>query len=349
MRILKELRNVNPDIMFLLENVEMGKKWERVLSEAIGVFGVHINSALVSAQNRKRIYWTNIRTKSIGLFGELHSDISQPYDKGILLKDILQPESEIDSKFYLSIKMIKHFAGKRGDFSNKFNPIENTGIKANCINVSTAKMVVTDNYINVSVMDINGKAKTQRSSTGRCLDDKHNYQIIKVRKNGNIKQYQDKASCVHGGGKSGGNHSDMDVICVSMVGRRVDENGTRKDNNKSITAVQRLEPTLDPGKTNCISTVQKDNLIVQLGRGKNSGGEHIEKSQTLTSNAFEQNNFAYKNYKLRRLTPLECSRLQTIPSWYRWGCSDTQAYKMLGNGWTVAVIQHIFSFINVSL
>ena len=47
--------------MFLLENVEMGKKWEAVFNEAIGLRGVHINAALVSAQNRRRIYWTNIR------------------------------------------------------------------------------------------------------------------------------------------------------------------------------------------------------------------------------------------------------------------------------------------------
>ena len=60
-RILHELRETNPNVFFLLENVEMGKKWEKVLSEAIGLQGVHINSALVSAQIRKRIYWTNIR------------------------------------------------------------------------------------------------------------------------------------------------------------------------------------------------------------------------------------------------------------------------------------------------
>ena len=104
-RILTDIRKYNPDVLFLLENVEMGAKWERILSEAIGVFGVHINSALVSAQNRKRIYWTNIRTIKVGLFGELHSDIPQPEDRGILLKDIL--ESEVDEKYYLhNIKMI---------------------------------------------------------------------------------------------------------------------------------------------------------------------------------------------------------------------------------------------------
>ena len=104
MRVLTEIRQYNPDVLFLLENVEMGKKWERVLSEAIGLFGVHINSALVSAQNRSRIYWTNIRTKKVGLFNELHSDIPQPEDRKIFLRNIV--ESEVDKKYYLSEKML---------------------------------------------------------------------------------------------------------------------------------------------------------------------------------------------------------------------------------------------------
>lgn len=98
MRILGELRETNPDIIFFLENVEMGKKWEAVLTNAIGIKGVHINSALVSAQNRRRIYWTNIRTKVVDFFGTVEPDIPQPEDRGILLKDIL--EDEVNEKYY---------------------------------------------------------------------------------------------------------------------------------------------------------------------------------------------------------------------------------------------------------
>lgn len=104
MRVLTALRRRNPNIMFLLENVEMGKKWETVLSEAVGVHGVHINSALVSAQNRKRIYWSNIRVREAGLFGWKYTDIPQPKDKGILLRDIL--DDEVDEKYYLSEKVV---------------------------------------------------------------------------------------------------------------------------------------------------------------------------------------------------------------------------------------------------
>ena len=110
MRILTDIRMYNPDVLFLLENVEMGKKWERVLSEAIGIFGVHINSALVSAQNRARIYWTNIRTKKVGLFGELHADIPQPQDRKIFLRHIV--EEEADKKLQRTLEnMDREFEG----------------------------------------------------------------------------------------------------------------------------------------------------------------------------------------------------------------------------------------------
>lgn len=73
---------------------------------------------------------------------------------------------------------------------------------------------------------------------------------------------------------------------------------------------QHLEPRKD-GKSNCLTTVQKENLL-------------IENRSTL-----------------RRLTPRECARLQTVPDWYKWVVSDTQIYRMCGNGWTVKVIEHI--------
>ena len=111
MRILTELRNYNQNIYFFLENVEMLDKWERCLSHAIGVRGVHINSALVSAQNRKRIYWSNIKVKDLGntsLFDfsedpfelpRYQTDIPQPKKRSIFIKDILQENA--DDKYYL--------------------------------------------------------------------------------------------------------------------------------------------------------------------------------------------------------------------------------------------------------
>ena len=266
-RILTEIRKRNPDVKFLLENVEMGDKWERVLSEAIGIFGVHINSALVSAQNRKRIYWTNIRVKEVGLFGELHSDIPQPKDKGVLLKDIL--EKEVDEKYYLSEKGI----------ASLFKHKENNTKKGNGFGV---QFITHESEKSNTIL--------QRSYKD-CKDD---------------------------------------AICVAQIGRG---NG------------QNLEPNYT-GKTNCLTSVQKDNLIIQKARGYNKGGLFFDKSPTLTQNSFEHNNHVQQGYRIRRLTPTECARLQTIPEWYEWVVSETQQYKMLGNGWTVKVIMHILKYIN---
>ena len=105
MRILNDIRKYNPHVMFLLENVEMGKKWEAVFNEAIGLRGVHINAALVSAQNRRRIYWTNIRVNQDLIGGGKFSDIPQPKDRGVLLKDIL--EEIVDEKYYLKDEVVR--------------------------------------------------------------------------------------------------------------------------------------------------------------------------------------------------------------------------------------------------
>lgn len=99
MRILGEIRETNPDVFFFLENVVMGEKWESVLTKAIGIPGVHIDSALVCAQHRRRIYWTNIKTKTEGLFQWVVPDIEQPEDRGVMLQDIL--DDDVDGKYFL--------------------------------------------------------------------------------------------------------------------------------------------------------------------------------------------------------------------------------------------------------
>jgi DNA (cytosine-5)-methyltransferase 1 len=400
MRILTDIRKYNPNVKFLLENVEMGNKWERVLSEAIGIYAVHINSALVSAQNRKRIYWTNIRTKQVGLFGELHADIPQPKDEGILLRDVL--ERDVPEKYYLSDKMLNYFDKRAANFNNG----------------------------KVNVRDQEGKATTITASC-KSVDISDNF--IKVDKQLNPKANQDKVSCFTAGAHSGGNHSDMDLICVAMRGRNPDN---PSDRTTGAPTEQRLEPNLS-GKTDCLTSVQKDNLVLQINPSKESGGvqpyqqnrvydpngispclntdsrphaiveinerqqrnlkDVNEKADTFLSTSWkgsqvngmtliheniichntmprssktgkggtdplsrsdgktycldtgQTNAIEIQQSRIRRLTPTEVARLQTVPDWYIWACSDTQIYRMCGNGWTVDIIAHIFSFIKNTL
>ena len=231
MRLLNE---VKPKY-FLLENVMMGEKWEKVLSKAIGVKPIMINSALVSAQNRQRLYWTNIGLEPQGLFGDLESIIKQPKDKCILLKHIL--EENVPDKYFLSAKIISGFEKHKERHLDKgtgfgFSP-KNGEEKGNCLRVNAA-ICPTDNMIEILGGDF-----------------------------------------------------------------RYDE-----------------------------------------GYRWREGG----KSGTLCTNA---DSFAKINSSIRRLTPVECERLQTVKDGYTAHVSDSQRYKMLGNGWTVEVIKHIFSYIEL--
>lgn len=324
MRILTDIRKYNPDVLFLLENVEMGVKWERVLSEAIGIYGVHINSALVSAQNRKRIYWTNIRVKKVGLFGELHSDIPQPKDRGILLKDIL--ESEVDEKYYLSDKVVSN------------------------------------------LIDHKERHKEQGHGFGAVFHDENKkMQALKVGGKG-----IDDLVCVAMRGRNPENPSDRTTGAPTE--QRLEPNTTGKTN--CLTSVQKdnlvlqINPSTESGgkqpyqqnrvyDTEGISPAlcanKADLLIVKGCDYRTDEGFRFRdngKSGTLAARARNDEScgqFAQINTRIRRLTPTECSRLQTIPDWYKWVVSDTQIYKMCGNGWNVATIMHIFSFIDKDL
>jgi DNA (cytosine-5)-methyltransferase 3A len=111
--ILNHVRRANPNVKFLLENVVMKREHLQVISGALNLQPVLIDSALVSAQHRERYYWSNIRTK----FGGLQTDIPQPEDRGIFLKDILN--TDVPDKYYLSeariAKLIEHAKRNTGN------------------------------------------------------------------------------------------------------------------------------------------------------------------------------------------------------------------------------------------
>lgn len=176
--------------------------------------------------------------------------------------------------------------------------------------------------------------KTKKS--GRFNDSKHNYQFIKINKDGYIKSNQEKASCLAVGGNGAGDHSDMDLIL--QLGRGFNKGGVHKKKTPTLSA----------------NSWERNNLVIQLNPSKESNGTQPQqqnrvyspdgKHPALLAELGGRNN-AFVKDRIRRLTPTECARLQTIPYWYKWKCSDTQVYKMCGNGWTVEVIMHILSFL----
>ena len=89
--ILNHIKGLNPDVLFLQENVGSAPKGDvGIMSRALGVYPVRINSSLVTAQLRDRYYWSNIKTRQDGLFGDMVTDIPQPKDRKIIFKDIIQ-------------------------------------------------------------------------------------------------------------------------------------------------------------------------------------------------------------------------------------------------------------------
>lgn len=227
----RALEEVKPKY-FLLENVKMKKEYENLISECLGVEPIEINSNLVSAQNRKRLYWTNI------------PGVKHPEDRGIMLKDIVHenhPEDKIDLTPYKvpfdkSLKIIEKEAqaGKVGYF--KYDAQAN------------------------HVYSIHGKAVTSL-------------------------------------GEAGGGAAKMGQYLFG-----------------------------------CITPDRVDKR--QNGQRFNEG----DKFYTLTTR--DCHGVLIDGY-IRKLTPIECERLQNLPDGYTAGESDAQRYKVLGNGWTVEVITHI--------
>ena len=231
-RILKE---VKPK-WFILENVaSMPKEAKDIITKELGVEPIMINAALVSAQNRKRLFWTNI------------PNVKLPDDRGIFLKDILEPS--VDDTF-----------------------------------------------------TIRPKSNTVRSSgRGSGIYNKHNWDTIRI-------------GSINKGGQGDRIYSpDGKSVGLSALG------GGRG------------------AKTGL--------YIVQTPRGKNADGKRALNGKVPTlSSSWEYNNKLSENEIIRKLTPVECERLQSLPDNYTEGVSNTQRYKVLGNAFNVEVIAHILKY-----
>ena len=252
MRVLNETKPK----YFLLENVRMKQEHQDVITRELGVKPIMLNSALVSAQNRKRLYWTNI------------PNIKPIEDKNIMLRDILECGCvDRDKSHCLDAN---YFRG--GNLKQYFTKSRRQLVFNSCLRVGDADIKGHDSVKRVYSPD--GKSPTLTTMQG--------------------------------------GHREPKICCGAVRGRyKID--GVRQDHKQKVAGLtqQQLELRVDE-KTNTLTTVQKDNVVVNP-----------------------------KNLTWRKLTPLECERLQTLPDNYTQGVSNTQRYKMIGNGWTVDIIAHI--------
>ena len=233
---------------FLLENVRMKKEYLDVISEYMGVEPIMINSALVSAQNRVRYYWTNI------------PGIEQPEDRGMVLRDILETK-EVEGLSDKAIDYMNRSSSKwSGGKTRKDIYIKHESEKGMCLTANMHKGVP----YGVIAVDKEKKQLTIKEAT------KKGYTIIE----------------------------DGDCFDMTFPNSKTRRGGNMKD------------------KSNCLTAANYDYMRY----------EHSDED---------------KEVYWRKLTPIECERLQTVPDNYTNHVSNTQRYKMLGNGWTIEVITHI--------
>jgi len=335
-RILEELREINPKIHFLLENVRMKKEFRDVITQYLGVHPIDLDSALDSAQSRKRLYWA-----SWGIMPQM--------DKGIALKDILQTRQEIEETYYYAKKSIdymgrgseKYAVNKRSDRYTQSTDTDKSftvtanfhkGVPYNYFKEDRpqadlvgkqGKVMLKENIDKAScLLARDYKGFGNQGQTGvRCIEVGHAEEIKGHDILRRVYSPEGKSPTLN---TMGGGNREPKVAIGAFRGRYLVE-GKRQDHKmktKGMTT-QRLEVRGD-SKSNTLTTVQKDNVVVQ-------------------------------DIRWRALTPIECERLQTVEDnatlfgidekGKQITISKTQRYKMLGNGWCVDTIAHIFSYL----
>jgi len=292
-RLLNELREINPDMVWMLENVMMKKEFEHIITETVGVNPIRVNSAIFCPQNRIRNYWLSWKVNPL-LF----------VDRERYIHHILQPDSEEEIRTY--------------------TPRDQGSSSDNCRQVGHAD-------------DING------------------HDILK-------RIYSPNAKAPTLNTMGGGNRHPKVAITepewssASIRNRRLDENGVRKDDQMELALVPCLEVKGEK-KSNALTTVQKDNLATTLPQGRYPIADIVggQGKQLLKPNIAKAATLLARDYKgfgnqgmtgvrttdphtWRRLSVVECSRLQGLPDDYCKSVSKSQGYKQLGNGFQVDTI-----------
>ena len=263
----------------LLENVRMSKQSQDVISKYMGFEPQALDSKYKSAQKRYRLYWWGrLTTCEAGTWVYEQMPIEEMRDKKIVMQDILEDGYATDVMTNADGK--SHCLTARYNGAVWWNSIER---KQRTMVLKDNPTVSRDGLIRVGTADLKGHDSIKR-----------------------VYAQEGKAPTLT---TMQGGHREPKVAIGRIVNRRLDENGTRKDDQLDLPFTRQLEVRADE-KSNCLTTVQKDNVVVSKDMW-------------------------------RKLTPLECERLQTIPDNYTNHVSNSQRYKMIGNGWTVDVVAHI--------
>ena len=328
---VRAVHEVKPRFFVYENNKSMSQAIRASIDEAFGFEAICINSAQVSAQNRQRLYWVGVRNAD-GTYSK--AAIDQPDDRGILLRHIL--ESSVTEPGYEFASIGVGYRNRREDDGCLYRRFETSGKeKANALTtVQTDSMVAEP----VRLGDIGSTAQAHRvySCDGKSV-------TINAGGGGQ-------------GGKTGLYLVPYDVEELSeeyyhgngdgnILGKIVCKNTS--NNNGQPAQGTRVYKT--DGKSICLDADSRKYVITgtdATGWCRGSNGKTVPVYEV--RNGFitiKERLYPIKLldgfYIIRKLTVRECMRLQTVPEWYEFPVSNAQAYKMLGNGWTVDVIAHI--------
>ena len=302
---VRALHEAKPRFFLYENNKSMSAAIRASITETFGFEPILINSALVSAQNRQRLYWCGIR-QADGTYKK--ADIQQPADRGILLKDILETGVSWRDKSH-TIDATYYKGGTLNGDKLHQNATQLMVAEPICVNSKSGRSGVEGLQPSLQdrVYDTAGKMPAvttsfnPRIAESVCLRYERTEQAKKLRK-----QYE--------------NH----------------------EIKHGYHELSELHPRPD-GKTNTLSTVQKDNMIMEPLKTESIDAPIYEVKDGVITVKGKQYPIKLVDgfYIIRKLTVRECMRLQTVPEWYEWPVSKSQAYKMLGNGWTVEVIAHL--------
>ena len=404
---VRALKEAKPMWFIYENNKSMSNAIRESITQAFGFEPVCINSALVSAQNRQRLYWVGKRNLN-GTYSRVHVD--QPEDRGILLRDVLDgigakelSEREIDY-------MVRSTNGKYSDrWTYLQKPSEKE--KAVCITANVSKGVPYNICAEPVGTNSDGKAfcltasyqfgvplrdpltKSRRSvaaepvcplpsGKSRCVTagyaNKGAKHILEsyFSDNPSKQQWDSVAEPVNttADGKSQtvkaqAQQTNVDNI-VRYAGTTFGASGVAEPcrvgamprPNGELSQSQGFRIYSPDGKAVCLKgeaggsggktglyaiPIEFDGDVpikaVSCTDGKTYTVYQVKDGQITIKGKQYAIKLADGFYIIRKLTVSECRRLQTVPEWYEFPVSDSQAYKMLGNGWTVEVIAHLIN------
>lgn len=348
---VRALHEAKPKYFIYENNKSMSKDIRRSIDEAFGFEAVLINSALVSAQNRQRLYWVGRRNDD-GTYSKV--DVPQPQDRGILLKDVLEDGCCVDKdKAYC----LKHQVGNARDYFKKHHtqikyepvPINTTddGDKARCLmagyyKYGTATLITNEGFKGGTTAVAEPVKVGSLPKPNGELSKSQSMQIYSV-------DGKSATQCACGGGL--GAKTGLYAVPVN----------TTVDGKSQTIKAQYYKN----GMANFLNDPSKGCLYGASGvaeqcpcfaiptewdeEGRPTKARSCADGKIYTVYEVKDGKITIKDkeypiklpdgfYIIRKLTVRECMRLQTVPEWYEFPVSDSQAYKMLGNGWTVLVI-----------